>query len=511
MFKKSSTNRQIDFLSNFSMNLDQQRAEILSDSNAWYNQFYEHVVCRIDESCFEVLYHDHMGRPNASVRTLLAMMALKEGFGWSDSQLYQQVHFNLMVMKALGFENLSDKAPASSTYYLFKQAVYNYRIEHGRDLIHEAFKSLTKDQARYFDVDGEKIHMDSKLIGSNIVRCSRLQLIVSCLQEFWKSLSDDLQNKLDAERREILDALCSKKPHQIVYPLSEEEKSQQLVDLGELLYYLHRFYDESDSDKHSLIERLLNEQYQIEGDKTVLKPGKEIPADSIQSPHDPDAAYRRKSSKTVNGHSINVTETCNDEGLNLIVDIQTEKATTSDKDYVPPALDNARDVVGDIKEAYMDGAYQSPDNNEYGKTNHINLIFTGIQGTEGNFEFIKTETGLQVLNRQTGEITDAIEYKPNHYKIQLPSGKWRYFKPEHIESFDRRQTIEGLPREVKNRRNNVEATIFQLSYHTRNNKTRYRGQFRNRVWAISRSIWINLIRIRNHVKEQAQQGQPAVA
>lgn len=511
MFKKSTTNRQIDFLSDFSMNLDQQRAEILSDSNAWYNQFFEHVVCRIDESCFEVLYHNHMGRPNVSIRTLLAMMALKEGFGWSDSQLYEQVHFNLMVMKALGFENLSDKAPAPSTYYLFRQAVYNYRIEQGRDLIYEAFKSLTEDQARYFDVDGQKIRMDSKLIGSNIVRCSRLQLIVSCLQEFWKSLSDDRQSKLDKERRGILDTLCAKKPHQIVYPLSEEEKSQQLIDLGELLHYLHRFYDESDSDRHSLIERLLDEQYQIESDKTVLKPGKEIPADSIQSPHDPDAAYRRKSSQTVTGHSINVTETCNDEGLNLIVDIQTEKATTSDTDYVKPALDNAKDVVGNIKEAYMDGAYQSPDNNKYGQTNSIDLIFTGIQGTEGNFEFIRTGTGLQVLNRQTGETTAAIEYKPNHFKIRLPSGKWRYFQPKHIKSFERRQTIESLPREVKNRRNNVEATIFQLSYHTRNNKTRYRGQLRNHVWAISRSIWINLIRIRNHVKEQARQAQPAVA
>ncbi len=61
--------------------------------------------------------------PMPPVRTLLAMMALKEGFDWSDSQLYEQVHFNLMVMKALGFENLTDKAPAPSTYYLFKHAV----------------------------------------------------------------------------------------------------------------------------------------------------------------------------------------------------------------------------------------------------------------------------------------------------------------------------------------------------------------------------------------------------
>ena len=511
MFKKSTTNRQTDFLGNFSMNLDQQRVEILNDSEAWYNQFFEQVVCRIDESCFEVLYHSHMGRSNASIRTLLAMMALKEGFGWSDSQLYEQVHFNLMVMKALGFENLNDKAPVSSTYYLFKQAVYNYRVEQGRDLILEAFKALTKDQAEFFDVDGQKVRMDSKLIGSNIVRCSRLQLIISCLQAFWKSLSEDLQTKLDDDRRVVIDELCTKKSNQIVYPLSEAEKSQKLIDLGALLLHLQCFYNDSDSDKHHLLERILDEQYQVEDDKTTLKPGKGIPADSIQSPYDLDAAYRKKSSQTVNGYSVNVTETCNDQALNLIVDVQTEKATQADNNYVQPALDNARDVIGTIKEAYLDGAYQSPKNAKYGQTKEINMVFTGIQGATGNFEFIQTDFCLQVFNRQTGETIEATEYKPGHYKIKLPSGKWRYFKQQEIESFERRKVIQSLPSEVRNRRNNVEATIFQLSFHTRNNKTRYRGQFRNSIWAISRSIWINLVRIRKHVETQARLEKMALA
>jgi transposase-like protein DUF772/DDE family transposase len=510
MFKKSTTNRQIDFLSDFNLNLDQQRSDILNDSEAWYNQFFEHVVCRIDESCFEVLYHSHMGRSNASIRILLAMMALKEGFGWSDSQLYEQVHFNLMVMKALGFENLNDKAPAPSTYYLFKQALYNFRVEQGRDLITEAFKTLTRDQAEFFDVDGKRIRMDSKLIGSNIVRCSRLQLIISCTQTFWKSLSDDQQARLDEGRREMLDVLCAKKPNQIVYPLSEAEKSQKLIDLGELLLHLQRLYDDSDSDQTPLLNRLLDEQYQIEDDKTVLKPGKEILANSIQSPHDLDAAYRKKSTQTVRGNSINITETCNDKGLNLIIDVQTEKATTSDTDYVQPALDNAKDVVGEISEAYMDGAYQSPANIQYSQANDIDLIFTGIQGAKGNFEFIKTNSSLQVVSRETGETTIATEYKPGQYKIKLPSGKFRYFKTKEIECFKRRKAIQNLPVEVRNRRNNVEASIFQLIYHTRNNKTRYRGQFKNSIWATSRSIWVNLIRIRNYARKQSRPVTPGL-
>lgn len=509
MFKKSTTNRQIDFLGNLTSNLDPKRAEILNDPNEWYNQFFEHVVCRFDESCFEVLYSSGMGRTNAPIRIMLAMMALKEGFGWSDEELYQQVGFNLLVMKALGFENLNDAVPAPSTYYLFKQLVYQYRVEQGYDLIEKAFRSLTKSQAEFFDVNGKKIRMDSKLIGSNIVRCSRLQLIISCLQEFWKSLGDDLRDRLDDNRRQSLDELSKKKPNQIVYPMSEEEKSQKLIELGELLFYLKRYYNDSDSDQYHLIERILDEQYHIEGDQTVLKPGKEISADSIQSPHDPDAAYRKKSKQTVNGYSINVTETCNDNGLNLIVDVQTEKATHADNDFVQLALDNVVDVVGPTEHAYMDGAYQSPENQAYGQTNGIEMVFTGIQGAQGNFEFIETDDGLLVFDKSTGTVTEAVEYKPNHYKIRLPNGNWRYFKPEQIECFKRRQELENLPVEKRNRRNNVEASIFQLSYHSRNNKTRYRGQFKNKAWATCRAIWINLVRIKNYGKNPANGGIPA--
>lgn len=511
MFKESTTNRQIAFLGDISSNLDPKSAEILNDPNAWHNQFFEHVVCRFDESCFKPLYSGHMGRTNAPIRILLAMMALKEGFGWSDSQLYEQARFNIQVMKALGFENLSDTAPALSTYYLFKQSIYQYQIETGQDLIEEAFKALTKSQAEFFDVNGEKIRMDSKLIGSNIVRCSRLQLIISCLQAFYQSLDAALKGRLDVARRQTLEELSAKKPNQIVYPMSETEKSKKLIELGELLLYLRRLYDDSDSERYHLIERLLDDQYQIEGERTILRDGKEIPADSIQSPHDPDAAYRKKSHQTVNGYSVNVTETCNDDALNLIVDVQTEKATKADVDFVEPALDNARDIVGPIDQAYMDGAYQSPENQEYGEDNDIEMIFTGIQGAQGNFEFIESDDGLVVLDKSTGAVTTPIEYKPGYYKIRLLDGKWRYFKPEQIECSKRRQELKNSPKEKRNRRNNVEASVFQLSYHSRNNKTKYRGMFNNGVWARCRAIWVNLVRIKNHAQKSDSGAIPAPA
>ncbi|HRC94637.1 MAG TPA: hypothetical protein PLX42_08395 [Tenuifilaceae bacterium] len=56
-----------------------------------------------------------------------------------------------------------------------------------------------------------------------------------------------------------------------------------------------------------------------------------------------------------------------------------------------------------------------------------------------------------------------------------------------------------MPVEKQNMRNNVKATIFQFAYYTNNSKTRYRGMYKNKMWAIMRCIWINMKRIARYI------------
>ena len=55
--------------------------------------------------------------------------------------------------------------------------------------------------------------------------------------------------------------------------------------------------------------------------------------------------------------------------------------------------------------------------------------------------------------------------------------------------------IFSLPLEELHKRNNVEAAMFQYSFHTRNGKTRYRGLLKHRMHAYSRCMWMNLRRM----------------
>jgi hypothetical protein len=58
-----------------------------------------------------------------------------------------------------------------------------------------------------------------------------------------------------------------------------------------------------------------------------------------------------------------------------------------------------------------------------------------------------------------------------------------------------RRKIEETPKEILQKRNNVEATIFQLGYHYPNAKSRYRGQIKHQMWANMRCLWVNFVRI----------------
>ena len=502
MFRKSGTSQQEDFFGSFDFNFSSRKGRDLNNPNSWWNLFYKYVTRKIDEELFTHLYSESMGRPNSPIRVLVSMMILKEGFGWSDGKLFEECDFNILVMKALGLCGLNDTTPSESTYYQFKQLLYCYQLEEGTDLIVQCFQQLTEAQAKLFGVAGDKIRMDSKLIGSNIADCCRLRLIISCLSTFWNSLPKSARSRLAPDQRAFLEPLLKKKPQQLVYRLSNEEKKQLLEDLGCLFFELMALYSSIDSEKILLIERVLNDQYAIDEEKVTLKKGADIDANSLQSPYDLDAAYRTKRDESVQGYSVNVTETCNAEGLNLISDVQVEPATQSDNDFVQSAIENTETVVGRVNEVSMDGAYNDASNAEYAKEHDQTFFFTGIQGSKGRYTFLVLEDGrVVIIDGKEGAVYVAENYKEEKFKFKANDGKTRYFTQKAIDSYSRRLQVEQMPSEIKNRRNNVEATIFQMAYFTRNNKTRYRGKIKNQLWANCRAMWNNLVRIANHLDE----------
>jgi len=73
--------------------------------------------------------------------------------------------------------------------------------------------------------------------------------------------------------------------------------------------------------------------------------------------------------------------------------------------------------------------------------------------------------------------------------------KLRYFTLKDVRSCALRGALQEIPPGERVKRNNVEASIFQLGYHYPHNKSRYRSLAKHRLSAYARWEWINFMRI----------------
>lgn len=519
MFRKSSATSQMDLFSSPEMFLGKRAMKSYSDPQGWHNVFFDLVTSKIDEGIFSVLYKSgNMGAPTASVRILVAMSILKEGFGCSDENLFEKMEFDLLVRKAVGLTKLDDVPPSLDTYYLFNRRLCDHADKTGEDLMEKCFEDITGQQIRQFNISGKSVRMDSKLIGSNIAKYSRYEIVLRTLQ---KALSHEANmNALNPALRKKAGPLMGEKGNHTVYTSDAATLSGKITELGNVVYaVLKRLKDSAPG--YMLLHRVFHEQYRVDAGVVTLRDRKEIKSDSVQNPNDPDAQYRNKGDQKVQGYSTNITETVEDGKPSIITAVQVEGATASDCKYVEEAIEKSERVTGDIVgNLYADGAYQSPENRTFadGHTNENGesmKIKTGRM--QGGARFIlRTVAGsvdLEITDTRTGivyvgQYVNTTERRGRRWRIKIGEGDWRsnpfrYFEERDLTASLLRQEIENLPIEEQHRRNNVEADMFQYSFHTRNNKTRYRGLLKHRLQALRRCAWMNMRRLAIYISKMS--------
>ena len=489
MFKKTKSPELTLFES--PSNLMRGRAQKkYDDPRAWQNQFYELVYNNIDEDAFTPLFKANgMGRPNASIRRLVAIMIMKEGNRRSDEQMFEAVDFDLLVRKALGLVNISDQAPSLDTYYLLRRRIVEYEDRTGINLMERCFKDVTKIQSVTFNVEGKSIRMDSKLIGSNIAKYSRYRIILTTLQQWAKENFDSLNHSLRTKLKSYLDEDAQKTE----YRSTSEDMQQRLEALGILIYEILTFIR---AKENLLLYRVFHEQYDFADGKVILRDKKQVSAQSVQNPNDPDAHYRSKGDQHVKGYSVNATETNDDDSPHIITDVQVKPASAADNDFLQDGFIASEEITGNYAENInADGAYQSDDNRDFAADNLIDFVTSGLQGKQPRYDLSLNDGNLTVVDKQTGE-TIPVERVKDKWRISTGGKvKYRYFSQEQVEKALLRKKLESIPKKELDRRNNVEAAMFQISFHTRNNKTRYRGLFKHIMWAYSRCLWMNFIRL----------------
>ena len=528
MFRKSDEHSQLNIFSSVSSFLTGTSLKEYEDGHGWHNQFYAQVTQRIDEEIFRPLFNAGMGAPNASIRVLAGMMILKEGQGLSDAKLFEDCRYHLLTRRALGLFNMDDSLPAESTYYLFRKRIVEWAKAGNENLIEKVFRQVTKSQAIELHVNGNNIRMDSKLLGSKIAWYSRYELVHETLRLAYPFIQSLIPLLWSDPEKELLASLLGESGDKAVYRSSQAELESKMVALGKLIYKILSFKVDPPCEAMQTLSRVFHDQYQFaenkdnkenedengkendqpkgnEKERCVIPRAKEeISAQSVQSPHDTECHYRNKDGNQVKGYSVNVTETCDEaQSLNLITSVLVDVVSTADCDFLQPALEATMEVISEkIETVHADGAYNSVANQDYCKTEEIDLIVSAIQGKSSQYDLALDETGeLTVTDLQTKEIVPSRKIESRKDKdqpkwgIKNAKGKNRYFTQKEIDTCMLRKQVAARTSAELNVRNNVEATIFQLGYHYPNDKSRYRGLSKHKIWANVRCLWINFVRI----------------
>ena len=508
MFRKSKKNSQLSLFSSSCNYLTGKSLKIFEDNSQWHNQFRVYITQRIDEDVFRPLYCEGFGSPNASIRVLIGMMILKEAQGWSDSQLFEECRFNLLVRNSLCLMNIDDPIPAESTYYLLRKHIVEWEKKGNENLIEKVFSQVTKSQAIEFQINGNKIRMDSKLLGSNIAWYSRYELIHETVRKVYRTFKTQIDSVMSESDITLLEQLLIESGDKVCYRSNNIELESKLTDLGRVIYTIITRINNNTSELIQTLRRVFREQYQVVDDIVSALPKQEISAKSIQSPHDTDCHYRKKDEQQVKGYSINVTETCDTgEVLNLVTNVLVKAASAVDCDFLQSAVENSQEVVCQkIETINADGAYHSVDNQDYCEENNIDLVLGGIQGKASRYDLTLNENNdLIVTDLQTNLIIPCRKIKTKKddtepkWSIKTEKGNMRYFSKKEIDTCYLRKQIANRTQTELNLRNNVEATIFQLGYHYPNAKSRYRGLIKHKIWANIRCLWINFVRIMNYI------------
>ena len=113
-----------------------------------------------------------------------------------------------------------------------------------------------------------------------------------------------------------------------------------------------------------------------------MRPGQEVSAESLQSPHDPDATFRIKGGESFRGgYVMNVSETADPENpVQLITDVQVEANHTDDTSLMEQSLDDQAERDIDPEQATTDGGYTGPRGEEACEKHDVELRATRLRG-----------------------------------------------------------------------------------------------------------------------------------
>lgn len=376
---------------------------------SWAQSFYKDYFCKIDETIFSVLYSDKASRPNTPVNILVGFETLKSGFGWSDEELYDHFLFDLQIRYALGLQDFDEGYFDLRTIYNFRGSLVEYEDSKGVNLIKEATEKITDEQIKKFKLKTGIQRMDSTQIQSNIRHMSRIQLLVEIIQRLYCILKEtDKENY-----RSYFESYIKCDSLHYCYKIKRDEAASRLEQIGEdLVFFVESLETYAGQTEYEQAKRVFHEHFCFHEEQLIIKTGKDMGGNTLQSPDDPEATYRRKRGENARGYVANITETCDPENeVQVITAVSVESNTTDDQKLLETDIQELKERT-EIEEIVTDAGYTGPVAASVLETEKVKQRATGIKGRKKqdgsigleDFQIKRSEEGvIESLECQQGK------------------------------------------------------------------------------------------------------------
>ena len=510
MFKKNSKHLQSD-LFGFYNTLPKAMQKKVLQSEEYH--FYKIIFSTIDESIFSAVYSDQKSRPNSPINAMVASLLLMNRRTWTYDELFKNIQFHLLVKIALGLDQISDVPFCVATLFNFQNRLHRHFIETGENLLERVFDQLTEDQIKKLKLKTDIQRTDSFAALSNIRNYSRLQLLIEMIIRIYRVLSDkDQQRFIDQFR-----AYTNKTSGQYIYSLKSEDVTHEMKKVGQLYAWidqtLYPLYKEFQI--FQTFQLVFTEHFTVVDQKIEIKPPDQLKSDSVQSPDDLDAAYRKKNNKSGKGQSVNIVETADPSNpIQLLTDVAVNPLNKDDNRVLHKRLDRLKEKNPALAELHHDAAYGSADNDLRCEQLGIATIQTAVRGNQSAVPIVieqvsesdyvvkcplQTVQSLKARKRFKVSfdllVCEQCEYQGKCPALVMKNYRVYYFTHDIYLSKKRQRVIETLPPERQKLRSNVEATINEFVCKMPKRKLKVRGAFKTAVFAYSVAMSVNFGRI----------------
>lgn len=294
-----NTVSEMDLLSSWEELLGAKKLSVLKSGRGF--SFFQLIFSKIKEENFACLYSDHiLSSPNSPVNRLLSALIIQHHRNWSFLELESQLNFNIEIRVALGLTDFTSSPFSMRTLFNFKNRLHAYQQQTGIDLINNLFDDLTKDQLKELKVKTGIQRGDTVMLNSNITSYSRLSLLVEILNRLYSSLTLE-----DQKRYQVWFSPYLKGGEKYVYEVKSQENQTHLEQLANTYYSvaLTLKADYGQTPTFQLFERAYQDHFKIvEQENSVVvqvRPAQELGCDTLQSPDDTDATFKKKEQHTI--------------------------------------------------------------------------------------------------------------------------------------------------------------------------------------------------------------------